>query len=57
MIIQTNKGERIETSEAPRWNEFHRCYYVTGRRWIRTKQKFSSSELIHNFEAFTEEGR
>ena len=55
MNITTDKGERIKTTEIPTWNEMHKCFYASGFRWIKTRQKWSGSHLIHNFKSFEEE--
>lgn len=39
----------IKTDETPKFNDYHKAYYVHGFRWIKSKKKFSSSNLLHNF--------
>lgn len=53
MIIQTEKGEKIQTNETPHWNDFYKCFYVAGFRFIKSKQQFSGSCILHNFKEFT----
>lgn len=45
-------GTYLKVTEEPRWNEFHKRFYAGGYRWIKSKKRFSSSELLHNFEHF-----
>lgn len=54
MILRTDKGERIQTrnGETPHYSEFHKRWYVAGFRFIRTKQTFSGSCLLHSFKSF-----
>lgn len=53
-IIQTSDGLKIKITEEPRWNSYFSRYYAAGYRWIKTKEKFSSSHLLHNFTGFEE---
>lgn len=49
MILFTG-GNYIETDgEVPHYNDYHKRYYVGGRRWIKSKKKFSNNRLLHNF--------
>lgn len=56
MIIQTNKGETIQASDrspAPWFSDFHKAWYVWGFRFIKSKGRYSKSEILHNFASFT----
>lgn len=43
-----------EHNKAPHWNDHFQRYYVWGKKWIRTKQKFSGNVCLHNFKSFVE---
>jgi hypothetical protein len=47
MIFQTDKGERIQADGQPEWNEFHSLWYVSGFRFIKSRQAFSKTRLLH----------
>ncbi len=53
MILETNTGIKINTTETPQFNDYHGRFYVWGYRWIETKQRWSSSWILHNFKSFT----
>lgn len=40
---------RVKLVEEPKWSEFHGRFYAPGFRWIKSKAKFSSVCLLHNF--------
>lgn len=33
----------------PHFSEFHKMWYVWGKRWIKTKAHWSTNVLLHNF--------
>jgi hypothetical protein len=41
------RGEIIKVIGAPRFNDFHKRWYVDGHRWIKSRRKWSSNALSH----------
>lgn len=39
----------IKTEETPKFNDFHRAYYVHGYRWIKSKKTFSTNKTVLSF--------
>lgn len=39
-------------SEEPKWSEYHKQWHCAGYRWIKSKKHWSSSCLLHGFQAF-----
>ena len=60
MIIVTDKGERLKTTEPPQENEYWKkdpsCarFWVRGCRWLKSG-KWSEHALVYRFKSFTEE--
>jgi hypothetical protein len=52
ITIKTDKGIKIKALHAPDWNEFHRRFYVPGHRWIKSKNRYSTSYTIHYFKDY-----
>lgn len=58
MIIYVKNGskrEKIQTTDGgePHWSAMHKRWYVGGYRWIKSRQAFSKSCLLHSFDAWT----
>lgn len=44
--LRQHRDEIVRAIEAPRRNGFHGKWYVSGHRWIKSRQKWSSNALI-----------
>ena len=42
----------LKLTSVPEWSTYHQRYYAGAYRWIKSKQKFSSNALLHNFEHY-----
>ncbi len=40
-------GNKYEADKIE-WSDYWKHYYVTGRKWIKTKKRYSSNTLVHS---------